>query len=246
MKYYKLIKDEQIIGVVSSNDFICYVEGCGYVRTNEQYGEFADYSGNYYRTTWMKAPHDSTIHYAEASFIEITKAEYDIFIAAIHNNEDIDNIIDDDEPEEPEEEIIDPIEQETIAYIRSSKLKEMSNECKKSIENGFSIILSDGGTHHFSLATQDQLNLMALRDVEDITPYHADGEQTKFYSASDIHAIIDMASKHKTYHTTYYNSLKAYINSLSTMEEIAAITYGISIPDEYKTDVLKFIEVGRS
>jgi len=103
----------------------------------------------------MKAPHDSTIHYTEASFIEITKAEYDIFIAAIHNNEDIDNIIDDDEPEEPEEEIIDPIEQETIEYIRSSKLKEMSNECKKSIENGFSIILSDGGTHHFSLTTQD-------------------------------------------------------------------------------------------
>jgi hypothetical protein len=86
---------------------------------------------------------------------------------------------------------------------------------------------------------------MALRDVEDVTPYHADGEQTKFYSASDIHAIIDMASKHKTYHTTYYNSLKAYINSLSTIEEIAAITYGISIPDEYKTELFQYLDQGQ-
>lgn len=245
MKYYKLIKDEQIIGVISSNDFICYVEGCGYVRTNEQYGEFAEYSGNCYRTTWMKAPHDLTIRYVEASFIEITKAEYDIFIAAIHSNENIDSIIDDDEPE-VEEKNIDPIEQATIEYIRSSKLKEMSNECKKTIENGFNITLSDGETHHFSLTIQDQLNLMAFQNAEGMIPYHADGEQTKFYPASDIHAIIDMASKHKTYHTTYYNSLKSYIDSLSTIEEIAAITYGISIPDKYKTDVLKIIEVGHS
>jgi predicted DNA-binding ArsR family transcriptional regulator len=49
-------------------------------------------------------------------------------------------------------------------------------------------------------------------------------------------------NKHKTYHTTYYNSLKNYINSLQTIEEIAAITYGIEIPDEYKSEVLKVIE----
>jgi len=36
--------------------------------------------------------------------------------------------------------------------------------------------------------------------------------------------------------------LKNYINSLGTIEDINAITYGVTIPEEYKTDVLKVLE----
>jgi len=46
----------------------------------------------------------------------------------------------------------------------------------------------------------------------------------------------------KNYNIAYYNSLKAYINALETIEEIAAIQYGTSIPEEYKSDVLKVLE----
>ena len=244
MKYYKLINDNTLIGVIHSGAFVKEsANGARLFYSDEVRGEFVDYNGLLYRDYWM-VPTQSSRNYTLVSIIEISEEEYNTIKEAIDKHEEI--VIDDDEEEEPTP-IISPEDPDiTTEFLREAKLKEMSNECKKSIENGFNIILSDGGTHHFSLTTQDQLNLMALRDVEDVTPYHADGEQTKFYSASDIHAIIDMASKHKTYHTTYYNSLKAYINNLSTMEEIAAITYGISIPDEYKTDVLKFIEVGRS
>jgi len=54
--------------------------------------------------------------------------------------------------------------------------------------------------------------------------------------------IIQAATELKVYNTTYYNALKTYINSLETIEEISAITYGTPIPDEYKTDVLKTLE----
>ena len=243
MKYYKLIKEETIIGAVSSDDFICYVEGCGYVKTNEQYGEFADFEKIHYRTTWMKAPHDPTIPYIEASFLQISKEEYDIFMAAIHNNEEIDDLIDDDEPEESEI-IIDPIEQETIDFIRSSKLKEMSYACRTTIEAGFDLDIHDE-KQHFSLTTQDQLNLMslgAMAQTQSLIPYHADGEQTTFYTSEEINEIVDAANSFKIYHTTYYNALKDYINSLETIEEISAITYGVEIPEEYKSNVLKILE----
>lgn len=246
MKYYKIILDNSFIGVVYSGNFIKETTtNHRLIYTDENRGQFVDCNGILYRDYWMLPIIDTQYEYTNANIIEISEEEYNTIKEAIDHHEEI--IIDDDEEEEPVLIVIPPEDPDiTTEFVREAKLKEMSNECKKSIENGFNIILSDGGTHHFSLTTQDQLNLMSLQNAEGMIPYHADGEQTKFYPASDIHAIIDMASKHKTYHTTYYNSLKSYINSLSTMEEIAAITYGISIPNEYKTDVLKIIEVGHS
>lgn len=246
MKYYKILNENTFIGVVTNGNFVAENQRTGWLLTsNENLGQFVSYKGQLYRDYWMQPIHNSTREFMNVKIIEIDEEEYNVLLAAIEQDEEI--IIDDDEEEEEPTPIIPPEDPDiTTEFVREAKLKEMSNECKKSIENGFNIILSDGGTHHFSLTTQDQLNLMALQNAEGMIPYHADGEQTKFYPASDIHAIIDMASKHKTYHTTYYNSLKSYINSLSTMEEIAAITYGILIPNEYKTDVLKIIEVGHS
>jgi hypothetical protein len=45
--------------------------------------------------------------------------------------------------------------------------------------------------------------------------------------------IVAAATQFKMYHTTYYNALKAYINSLNNIEEIAAITYGIELPQAF-------------
>jgi hypothetical protein len=95
------------------------------------------------------------VDYTEALILAITKEEYDIFRAAIDSNETIE---DDEEWNEPEEEpippIIDPIEIETLEFIRSSKINEMSATCRRTIESGFDLELR-GETHHFSLTTQD-------------------------------------------------------------------------------------------
>lgn len=73
-------------------------------------------------------------------------------------------------------------------------------------------------------------------------PYHADGQICRFYTAAEINQIVSAATQFKIYQTTYYNALKNYINSLDTIEEIAAITYGTSLPEEYKSEVLKALE----
>lgn len=243
MKFYKLVQDNQIIGVVNSGNFFKFspITNC-FLRSNESEGEYISYNGNLYRSTWM-LPSAEPKEHIEVLVLEISQEEYEIYASAIENNEAI--IEEQTNNEEAEEEIyIDPIDQYSINFIRTSKIKEMSRICNQTIENGFDIEIQ-GETHHFSLTVQDQLNLitlssMATQGVQQI-PYHADGELCKFYTAAEINTIVNQATIFKTYHTTYYNALKAYINSLETIEEIGAITYGIELPEEFQTDVLRAI-----
>ena len=57
-----------------------------------------------------------------------------------------------------------------------------------------------------------------------------------------MNIITTKAMAFVTYHVTYFRDLRIYINSFQTKEEVEAITYGIIIPDEYKSDVLKDLE----
>ena len=86
------------------------------------------------------------------------------------------------------------------------------------------------------------MSLNAIAQTQSLIPYHADGEVCEFYTADEINQIVLAANTLKNYNIVYYNALKAYINTLETMEAIAAITYGIEIPEEYKSDVLKVLE----
>lgn len=244
MKYYKIIDNNQIIGVVSSKAFVQYipVAEC-FARCNETKGEYISYSNRLYRDSWMN-PTKANIEFIQAYIVNINKDEYDTLYDAFKNNEQL--VIEDNTQREDiiQPIIIDPSEEVTIDFIRQSKINEMSYACRQAIENGIDII-AQGKTRHFSLTTQDQLNLMSLNvmaQTQDIIPYHADGEQCIYYTAEEIKQIVATANAHKIWHTTYYNALKAYINSLETIEEISVITYGTPIPDEFKTEVLKVIE----
>lgn len=242
MKYYKIIQDGTFIGVVTSNDFVRYQVKHGvFITSNERRGEFVEYKNKLYRGTWMPPSVYTEGAFELADIIEITKEVYDQFYEAIEYNQDIEDAYDDGTVLPPP---IDPMEQVSIEYLRENKIAEMSYECRTTIENGFDLIVQ-GGTHHFSLTTQDQLNLMslsALAQTQSLIPYHADGEECTFYTSDEINSIMQVATELKIYNTTYYNALKEYINALDSIEEISAITYGTEIPDEYKSDVLKILE----
>lgn len=246
MKYYK---------VIVNNTFICAVNSGAFLEENprshrllvstETNGQFVDCYGLLYRDYWMRPVlSDSIRNFIQADVIEITKQEYDAFIAAISNNEEI--IIDDDDDIDEDEPIIEPTDDPDLMleFIRGSKLVEMSHACRLIIEAGFDLEIR-GETQHFSLSTQDQLNLMnlnVLAETQELIPYHADGETCVFYTAEEIKTIAAEATQFKIYQTTYYNALKDYINALDTIEAIAAITYGTPIPEEYKSDVLRVLE----
>ena len=244
MKYYKIIKDNSFIGACSSNDFIRYQsKNHCYVSCNERIGEYVDCMGKLYRDTWMPPVSNESIKpFEQALIIEINEQEYNTYMEAIINNEEI--IYDDTDWQEPIIINDDTIDEISIDFIRSSKLNEMSHACRTTIESGIDLEIR-GVTKHFSLTTQDQLNLMSaqtMAQTQTLIPYHADGEETDFYTNEEINQIAEAAAAFKVQHITYYNSLKTYINALETIEEISAITYGVEIPDEYKSDVLKVLE----
>lgn len=241
MKYFKILVNDLLVGAISSDDFIFRRRSGGFCNTTEEYAELAVYKNQYYRASWM-LPIDYEFTYTDASILSISEEEYN----ALKHAEESDQEIEDNTEEEEEEQPVwvDPIEQETIEYLRESKIREMSYACRTTIEAGFDLELRDE-IHHFSLDTQDQLNLIslsAMAQTQSMIPYHADGESCIFYSAAEINEIVATATSFKIYHTTYYNALKSYINALDSIEAISAITYGIEIPDEYKSDVLRFLE----
>ena len=119
----------------------------------------------------------------------------------------------------------------------------MSAMCQDVICTGIDVELSDGSVQHFTLEIEDQLNLITLSSMvaagETMIPYHASDKLCVFYSAEDITRIITAATAFKTFHTSYFNSLKNWIMSVGSIAEMSEIQYGDTIPEEYCSDVLK-------
>lgn len=128
-----------------------------------------------------------------------------------------------------------------IENFRAAKLTEISNICESTICAGVDVTLGDD-TQHFSLAVTDQLNLFGkqsqLASGAEQFEYHQDGRPCKFYTAAEMTQIIAAAMSHVSYHTTYCNSMFAWIKACSKASEISAITYGAEIPELYRSDVL--------
>ena len=244
MKYYKIIVDENIIGVVTDLGCFRFQQKHSMLeRTSDQEAEYIGYNGTLYHAWWMRPIKTESYTYQLAQITEITEQEYNI-LAPISEPIPIEE--EEEPPIELPEEPVDPTEEITIDYVRTAKISELSLNCRRTIEAGFDLDIR-GETKHFSLTTQDQLNLMSLSitiqtQTQSLIPYHADGEECEFYTVEEINQIISEATTFKNYHLSYYNSLKAYINTLDTIEAIAAITYGTPVPDEYKSDVLKVLE----
>lgn len=133
--------------------------------------------------------------------------------------------------------------EEPLNTIKANKTAEMSAACRAAIVAGFDVTLSDGKDHHFSLTVEDQLNLNALFGLlatgAEQVPYHADGETCMYFASADMQTVVQEATAHKTYHESYFNSLKAYIASKRTAASVHAIEYGTEIPEQYQSDVLK-------
>ena len=242
MTYYKIIIDSEIIGVATSNNFFHYLPAHFMLeRTTQQKAEYLEVNNRLYHAKWMLPIQTQTYLYEIANIISIDKTEYDILLPAVENAP---VQVDEEQPPIEPGDYSDPIDEITLEFVRESKINEMSIACRNTIESGFDLILR-GDTHHFSLTVQDQLNLMsinAMGETQELIPYHADGEECEFYTANEIKQIVNAAASFKNYQIAYNNALKTYINALDTIEDIAAITYGTQIPEEYKSDVLKILE----
>lgn len=245
MNYYKLLNSSVFVGVATERDFRLFQRKHQIILACDiDHAQYVQIGNDFYRDTWMVPTITDKIAYETVNVIRIDKEEYDILYKAIDSGEEI--IIQPEQDVFEEEQIpVDPIEVATVDYVQKAKIAEMNVACNMAIENGIDVMLNDGVVRHFSLTTQDQLNLITLQSMiaagETQVPYHADGELCRYYSVEDITVVMDAATAHKTFHVTYFNSLKVYVNALNNISDISAIQYGTTIPDEYQSDILKAI-----
>lgn len=132
---------------------------------------------------------------------------------------------------------------DVLTRSKENLIDEMSDTCNATITAGFDITLSGGETCHFSLEMTDQIMISALAAKvaagEESVPWHADGQSCKFFSAEDITLIYDAMESRITYQQTYFNSLRSWIQSVETADELQAIYYGAEIPEAYQSEVLQ-------
>jgi hypothetical protein len=172
---------------------------------------------------------------------EITNEEYDSIKELLAKDEAVEDESD-NEDSEPDGDIKDD---STLEWIVSKKIAALSRECSSAIANGVDVTLQDGKTYHFSLTLNDQFNItrLAARAREGDTRFiwHPDGGDSAYYSANEILKIEQAMESLITYHTTYYNSLKRYVQSLATVKDIDDVWYGMEIPEAYISAALKGI-----
>lgn len=125
----------------------------------------------------------------------------------------------------------------TVAEVMSAKIATLSAACNAAIIAGADIILSDGKVQHFDYGTEDQLNISEMFSAVAMGamcyPYQPTNGSCTVYRAADIVTIYITLASQKTTQLTYYHALKDYVQTLSTVAEIGAVTYGQPLTGEY-------------
>lgn len=117
---------------------------------------------------------------------------------------------------------------ETLEDVKLRKISELSEICYQNITNGIDVEI-DGSLEHFSYNEEDQINIKELFDLTYNTNcnvwYHADGNMCKEYTSAQFIQIYSAEVSNKMHHTTYFNQLKLFTESLTTIEEVNKIEY---------------------
>lgn len=133
--------------------------------------------------------------------------------------------------------------------ILNAKIAEISASCNAAIVAGIDVQLGEE-TEHFNLSIEDQSNIANLFRVVELGgtefPYQADGGKCRIYTAQEIAQIYIAAQTAITSQTTYHNALKAYVQSLTDVEKISAVTYGMNLPKKYRDEMNEKLAVAQA
>lgn len=248
MVFYKVIVDNQLVGVTTAEHLMKHQEKHNIlVPADLREAQYIFCNDGVYHSDWMK-PVESSHEYADAAVIAIDEDEYIAILNAVVDDEVKTRDVEEEVEIKtlPEEETLAVDDIVTVDFVRDAKLKEMSLACSKAIMDGFDIEFGDGASHHYSMTMQDQVNLLAISarilQGETKIAYHADNEEMIYYSVEEMMKIISAANMHKEYHLAYFNSMKSWVNSLKRATSISAIKYGDEIPKKYHTAFLKSLQ----
>lgn len=137
-----------------------------------------------------------------------------------------------------------------LPSLAEKKKQEISKACNATIIAGIDLEM-DGETVHFNLAEVDQTNISDLFKIVELGgtefPYQSDGGVCHIYTAAQIAQIFVAANTHKTTQLTYHNALKQYIeDNEENGEVVAAVYYGMELPEPYATEVANKLAIAGS
>lgn len=116
-----------------------------------------------------------------------------------------------------------------LEELQNKTIEKMKKLCTENITKGI-----DYNGEHYSFEITDQLNLSRLanqaKEGKEQVIYHANNEACRLYSADEIIALNNAMENFIEYHTTYFNSLKTYIKTLTLQSQLSTVYYGMEIP----------------
>lgn len=184
---------------------------------------------------------ENICNYPIVSLEEIDEEKYKLLRKSLNHNDEIVY----PKPEPPVT-IPDGDTEMILQCVKDCKISEMSNICNKRILSGFNMVLDDGQAHHFDFTLEEQANLMYAKLCIDNgatqIPYHASDEPCRFFTIEEMKQIINTGMNMRILETTYFNSLKTYIKSMETVEEVNSVVYGMDIPEEFQSEVMTDIK----
>lgn len=136
------------------------------------------------------------------------------------------------------------IKQFHIEEYKTAKIETMRTLCNFNITAGI-----DVDDEHYSLTTEDQLNITRLglqaMDERDssILVYHADGKPARIYSKQEMEYIYHKAVMWINYHITYFNLLKQYIGTMTNVMDVLAVNYLMELPKEYVDQLNEYVDI---
>lgn len=220
---YKVICDNKIIDVIKHPKFVKFLASGHIAVTDKQSADGIVGSDN---KTFYSFDNMSARVSAVVSIEEITETEFSRLSRLLNS----DQVVSADES--------------ALAKAKKDKLSSLSSVCKNKITAGFVVELSDD-KQSFKLTTEDQLNLMQIENQlalgETHFVYHATNLPCRIYTADEMRVITRAFRKHVLYHTTYYNAVKQYINSLTDIEKVNLFCYGTDVSEIISDPVLKQI-----
>lgn len=203
MKFFKIIKDKEFIGVGTTRDMRRFQKKHNVLLVcDENDAQYIQCGEVLYHAPWMEAVDENSVI---ADVVRIEEDEYNCLVSAIESNEEIKFA---DDPVVEFEPVVDEVEELTIDYIRSAKVAELKRECNKVISEGFDMELGDGETRHFTLSLDDQISLL-----------------TQAYFNEDMQPVVVKMNNFKIEHMARLKELEESVNSLTDIEEITAVSY---------------------
>lgn len=224
----KLVQDNQVIDVIKYPKYVKFLSPERIALTNKALAQGV--VGSDGTKVYSYSPVDAKTA-GVVTAIEICQEEYDRLLQLLSSNDCV------------------SADEISLAKVKDSVTRKLSETCKKTIIDGFSVKLSDGELYNFKLTVEDQLNLLMLENQLNAGAtsfvYHATNMPCVVFSKKDTIKIIEAFRRHVLFHTTYFNAAKQYIKSLVDVEKVKAFEYGFDVSTEVSdSSIRKILQTG--